>query len=1378
LLSLLIKEIKKLYPDIIGTDEEIVSSRNWQDLTLETGDDSVEKSLLKIIELRKENVTELAKNQRQLTITQQNISKIKSSIEIKKSKSKDEIFKLADLQIDSRGKENYNSIYNEYFRNEDSLLELTKRYKIVFSNIVPIFKDDEALQFFPFFKNNYRIFLGTYGAPIWEIYRYTTVPERVNLNGMKKILIDYNFRITHELDDDYRERFIFPKKTEDYIYFLKVNKNINVLEYHLLNTNKHLLPELFIFYKKFYGDDFMNWFNLYATLTESNQILYHQKPNIMSTFILSNSINILKKIYEIVNELTLEVLIRPERDHKASIEKSRSDILKPDNFRDITDIDDNYAYLDSILKSIKTTKFPSEVHKIFFVLKRISINKTFKFKSIFLFINYLLQSEKSDEEGQAPTGGASSSSETPVSSIKINLPQVDRIRIRDELIIILNLIKNSPEINLQEIDINRLVHSYNFLGINAKYIESIGWLSRNEDTFYKNIKELNTLIKLSSENVSNLLFINLLEEAYYYKCLKSRINPLGNENTNFIEVIFMFFYFNNLNTNVILKNLTNLNLQLCNLLQETCKDILLNKDGVISHSNMSTPEEKLTGQFYKILYFNTDYLVGLKFMDYKMMYYKFNDPRGDSRITNSGEGRPMCGEVTLMNFLNSMLWNATDNKLDITYFPDTTKPELVEFYRKNESKLNSFNTKPIYEEFFNLLKNIPFNLSTNYEMIPLASNIRSRDYGDANLKTPYRYYDLKPRTQIINTGVEFRLSYYNICRVLSYLLNLSDELSFDNIQRLDADGNLVLMPENLLQVSRVIIPAIEEATDEEIAQAERLAEELQPGGGADRGERVKAQLAQILAKRPGAGPPTKYSTLNKFTLRNIIDKFKNPNKLKFISTYKLISEGDLLYAVDPIKEVSFDFLKFTFGTHSSEVLSGVEKQNLKIIMENPLMGKNIYRNSYSTDIGQAFYQSKLKGTEFLKILYENCPDSHLINYFNILNQEEYISKRILMELIFARKINVLYFIFERFNIYDKKVWIKFIMLLLDMNIKDSYEKYIKLYFNLLKKDKFNTKELTIILSENIEDDIRLFRNRFDKIQEFLNIKDIPFIGSLISSKLGRGIIDYIYTKLGDNDFNINTLKFLFYTTSEINYDRLFGLVKSDKLNFNDIFEALDFSSLLNLYSFYDFNFKFDYDKIMVFFRDPVNEKYLWKGGLIFRNLFKNKVYPPQLDDNIKLLGFIVRTILRNINNEENSEFKVRKEKQFKKTFKGLILELFSNKSSLKQIGFIPFRKINMIFEKINEIKNKKTTEEEKNAYENGLIDIPLLRDAYIKLFKDRKMTIGMYKTLGEPFVLQLQRLMTNLRLTETNVFRSHEEDLFQKYLKYKNKYQLLKKLKI
>jgi hypothetical protein len=167
----------------------------------------------------------------------------------------------------------------------------------------------------------------------------------------------------------------------------------------------------------------------------------------MSTFILSNSIHILKRIYQSVSDLTLDVLIRPEEEHVSSIKRWVNLILDPDIFRDITDIDDYYTYLDTILKSIKTQQFQSEVHKIFFVLKKISNNKTFKFKSIFLFINYLLQPEMRDEEGGselAPAGGASSSSDTPVSRIRINLLQEDRIRIRNELILILNTIKNEP----------------------------------------------------------------------------------------------------------------------------------------------------------------------------------------------------------------------------------------------------------------------------------------------------------------------------------------------------------------------------------------------------------------------------------------------------------------------------------------------------------------------------------------------------------------------------------------------------------------------------------------------------------------------------------------------------------------------------------------------------------------------------------------------------------------------------------------------------------------------------------------------------------------------------------------------------------------------
>ena len=60
------------------------------------------------------------------------------------------------------------------------------------------------------------------------------------------------------------------------------------------------------------------------------------------------------------------------------------------------------------------------------------------------------------------------------------------------------------------------------------------------------------------------------------------------------------------------------------------------------------------------------------------------------------------------------------------------------------------------------------------------------------------------------------------------------------------------------------------------------------------------------------------------------------------------------------------------------------------------MGDNIYKKLKTADIGQAFYQSKLKGTQILHtISYKKCSDSDLINFLNTINEEQYISKKII-----------------------------------------------------------------------------------------------------------------------------------------------------------------------------------------------------------------------------------------------------------------------------------------------------------------------------------------------------------------------------------------------
>ena len=82
-------------------------------------------------------------------------------------------------------------------------------------------------------------------------------------------------------------------------------------------------------------------------------------------------------------------------------------------------------------------------------------------------------------------------------------------------------------------------------------------------------------------------------------------------------------------------------------------------------------------ELYQSLYqdlFNS--LIGFEVRQYTEpdLKKKFIDPRGDKDAQATiGEGRPMCGEVTIMNLLNFLLYNKDTQKIDFTFLPEETK---------------------------------------------------------------------------------------------------------------------------------------------------------------------------------------------------------------------------------------------------------------------------------------------------------------------------------------------------------------------------------------------------------------------------------------------------------------------------------------------------------------------------------------------------------------------------------------------------------------------------------------------------------------------------------------------------------------------------------
>jgi SepF-like predicted cell division protein (DUF552 family) len=107
ILNLLITEIKKLEPQIKGSNEEIYESKNWGELSLENSSSSsagggggggggsvssMEESLRQLIELRRSNQTAFETKSRRLEIIKSNIRKI--DLLIINVKSKNEMFEV------------------------------------------------------------------------------------------------------------------------------------------------------------------------------------------------------------------------------------------------------------------------------------------------------------------------------------------------------------------------------------------------------------------------------------------------------------------------------------------------------------------------------------------------------------------------------------------------------------------------------------------------------------------------------------------------------------------------------------------------------------------------------------------------------------------------------------------------------------------------------------------------------------------------------------------------------------------------------------------------------------------------------------------------------------------------------------------------------------------------------------------------------------------------------------------------------------------------------------------------------------------------------------------------------------------------------------
>jgi hypothetical protein len=475
-------------------------------------------------------------------------------------------------------------------------------------------------------------------------------------------------------------------------------------------------------------------------------------------------------------------------------------------------------------------------------------------------------------------------------------------------------------------------------------------------------------------------------------------------------------------------------------------------------------------QLYKYIFSKLD---GFKAYSYREQnfYYEFDDPRKDERaIKLTRAGRPMCGEITIMNLLNFLLFNKKTKQIDFNYLPEITQREnkdLTDFY-KQYNVLSEYNKKSaLISKFFSFMIDIPFEIISGIDDL---YSIRSfeRDYGDYNIPCVYRYNTIENKggKTFIKNGVELRVTYFNLLRVLSFILKLDGELE---LRKLEENRNDDTFVKNAL---KEIIKLFQNPDIETITKDYTIL--------FDKDDPIYSYSNPIEIGIYGAN--LKLSAHSEFNL--ISNTRKNFRKIKKLFTgYKII-----LNKINYTKENPVDIY--------SSIFFAIFKEN------------NIYS----------------------EINFKYIPENYIIKFLNVLHldfDDLYIPGSIIIELINFKKTNTLKIIFDKFN-FLKKFYSLYLNYLIVNGIEFDINEYLKKYF--LKYTKLSSYLFSDIINYNniqiVKNIIDAKKNRIDYSLESIKTQEMfDLLDSTIDPKINK--IKLYHQKIVGSIFNNKSTKFDF-----------------------------------------------------------------------------------------------------------------------------------------------------------------------------------------------------------------------------------------------------------
>ena len=531
----------------------------------------------------------------------------------------------------------------------------------------------------------------------------------------------------------------------------------------ILYSKINNLPNYTRYYKKMFDQErFMKWLRKYCDLGERDrQHIYFTKPSPFITFIIANSFKIYFNILE-DTDFSLQ-----DEDYFAP------DYIVDIFFKEKLNEENMSSFCTNIEKDFETIEGKTNDIKISNLIKKyINSNPDISVESI-IYVLHKLASNHSYKD----------------------------ITVR--AITILEKIQHCKEM---------LTSAYNFITLNHLYsnFKSESFKKDNafkdsaeeikfSKVFNETLSELNKYINYTSNQIFGLFFMDLLDDylsfANLYISDEKELKDKYRENDVQIKLkkclmnLLCSFYCYMIYNDGTVPKLINYQLEFSHFGEiDSVEDAsisigirVLDVHAVDAYHR--TTKIKFLEAYQLIFGGKIDGFENYSFRE-NILYHSFKDPRGVTSDPEVGLGRPMCGEVTILNFMNFLLFNQSTKKIDYTYLPDVTQANnipLVDFYRTyNDIKLYN-KDKTLINTFFDFYKHIPFKI------IPGLDDKQTDSYGDYD--SMYGLCVFKYNTQktvggdtFIDEGIELRCTYFNLLRVLSYVLKLEAPLDFRNIE--------------------------------------------------------------------------------------------------------------------------------------------------------------------------------------------------------------------------------------------------------------------------------------------------------------------------------------------------------------------------------------------------------------------------------------------------------------------------------------------------------------------------------------------------------------------------------------------------------------------